>query len=56
MDSIFPLSYRKGINFWHIFASSGLKVATINVNLANPEKLAKIIVNGANKEYQEKSI
>jgi uncharacterized membrane protein len=48
-DSILPLSYRKGTNYWSVYASSGLKLFTINMNLAEPEKIVKLIVDSVNK-------
>ncbi len=50
MDSILPLSYRKGVNYWSVYASSGLKLFTVNMSLAEPEKLVKLIVEAVNRE------
>ena len=45
---IFPLTYRKGQNYWSIFTRQGVKLATINISLAEPEFIAQILTEGAN--------
>ncbi len=54
IPDIFPLTYCRGMNYYHLYTKSGLKLCTININLDNPENIAKILTTGAN-EYVDKN-
>ena len=49
MPDIFPLTYRKGREFWHIYTRQGAKVAMINISLDGQEQIARIMTEGANQ-------
>lgn len=47
--SIYPLYYEKGENYYHVYTASKIKLFTINMNMANPEEIARTIVESVNK-------
>lgn len=52
--SIYPLTYRKGMNYWSVFTRHGVKLFTVNFNMDNPEEIARTIVEATNKYMGEK--